>query len=146
MTEKRIVRRTALTQKQIHKLTPEELAHYLSPEEKQMVLQGTKMGFDTKPPKKRADESSGEYSRRCREAKKVDKQEFARALRLNAEAAVFNSAGQKGKRVIDGMTSGITRESAAKREEEKATRDRESRAHDIMSGDISMPGVTRWEE
>ena len=83
-----------------------------------------------------------------RESKEIDKQEFGRALRLNAESALYNS--QRKQQLLDALSSTITPESIEKRKQAEAERAKRDYQRDLEGDHMTsvpyarMP-VAEWE-
>jgi len=133
-----------LTKEQIAALSDENLLGLLTKDQKANVVHLTRATFPMNPPKKRDDESTGQYRQRCREAKEVDLSEYGRTLRQNAEMTLL--AAQAPQRMIDALGADITRESVQKREAAEAERKEEERLHDLEYGGIGVVNpIVGWE-
>ena len=148
MAHKRALPRTALTREQIHAMSDEDLAARIPEREMKVTANLTRLSFDKAIPKKLETESTGEYRRRVRESKEIDKEEFARSLRVNAEGALYNS--QKKQRMLDALASTITPESIEKRKQAEAARAQRDRERDLegdgfTAGTYAAPITATWE-
>ena len=139
MTIKRRIPRQALTREQVAKMSDDDLSARLSPAEIKAAVALTKATFPTAAPKKRDDESTGEYRRRVRTSKTVDEAEFARSLRQVAELQLYNSAAQKRQRALDLLGAAVTPESVAKREAVEAERAQRDKERDRLSDFSAVP-------
>lgn len=148
MTEKRYVRRQGLTREEIGKIPHGELANHpdLSVEEKRLAKVLARAEWDKRPMKRRPDESAGEFNKRKREAAITDKSEYSRVQRKAFEKALYDSETQKLKRLTDGFTASITRESAEANEKLQAELEQKSRLESFQDGGFSRPGTARWEK
>ena len=148
MTEKRYVRRQGLTREEIGKIPHGELANHpdLSVEEKRLAKVLARAQWDSRPMKRRPDESAGEFNKRKREAGQTDKSEYSRVQRKAFEKALYDSESQKLKRLMDTQTGGITKEIAQAGEKLQAELEQKSRQESFQDGGFSRPGVARWEK
>ena len=134
---KRLVQKRALTREQIHALSDEDLSARLPERTMQVTTNLTRLGFNQAIPKKLETESTGEYRRRVRESKKIDKEEFVLALRLNAESALYDS--QRKQMMIDALNSTVTPETIEKRKQADAERAKRDWEHDRLSDLSAVP-------
>ena len=139
MAEQRFIPRQSLSREEISKLTDEEIDRLLSDQQKRDVYTMTRATFDQTPPKKREDESTGEYRVRLRRSKGIDLSELGRQLRLNSEAALYNSKPQKAKRLVDNLSANITAESVAENAEAEKQRAEKDRLAERESGEVLRP-------
>ena len=134
---KRLVPKRALTREQIHALSDEDLAARLPERTMQVTVNLTRLGFDKTPPKKLDSEGTGSYRKRLRESKKIDAEEFGRALRVNAESALYDS--QRKQMMIDALNSTVTPETIEKRKRAEAERAKRNWEHDRLSDLSAVP-------
>jgi len=152
MAHKRVLPRTALTRAEIEGMSDEDLSARLSERELKDITALTRASFDRTPQKKLESESTGEYRRRVRESKEIDKEELSRALRQNAEAWLYNSKAQKQNRMQDMLSSTVTPESIAARKKADAERAKRDLERDRLSDLSAVPyppnvgePVAEWE-
>ena len=149
MTTKRLIPRQGFTMDEVHSMTEDALSKALSPAERKAAVALTRATFPTAAPKKRDDESTGEYRRRVRTSKTVDEAEFSRSLRQVAEQQLYNSAAQKKLRALDFLATAVTPESTAKREAAEAARARRDMERDRLSelsaAPFAAPITATWE-
>lgn len=142
MSDERYVPRQALSKEEIHKMPNRELAGSISPEERLLAQATAKSTWDSRPMKRRPDESAGEFARRKREAKQTDKEEYSRLLRASFEKALFDSKDQKLKRLTDNFTSNITREKAAANQKVVDDLEQKGRRESFSDGGSFRPKTT----
>lgn len=142
MTKERHVPRQAMSREEIHKLPNAELASSLSPEEGKFALAAAKTEWDSRPMKRRPDESAGEFAVRKREAAQTDQHEYARLQRAALERALYESKGQKLFRLTDAMTASITKESAKADKKVLTDLAQKARQESFQDGGSFRPGTT----
>lgn len=134
----RYVKRQALSNEEIHALSDEALVAALPAQKKQEVLKMTRGFFDSSMPKKRDDETTGQYRERCREGAEANDRELARSLRENFEGALYES--QQEKRLMDALMLDHGNPEYQKENEEREKRlAADDRRHEEADGPILRP-------
>ena len=139
MAHKRALPRTALTREEIRGMSDGDLSARLSEREMKDITALTRASFDRTPLKKKPDESTGQFRQRTRQAQTIDEVELSRALRVNAEAWLYNSKVEKKNRMQDMLSSTVTPESIAARKKADAERAKRDQERDRLSDLSAVP-------
>jgi len=142
----RYVPKQGPTRQEIHKLPNAELASSLSPEEKRLAQVVAKAEWDKRPMRRAATESAGDFAKRKRESTITDKHEYNRLQRAALERALYDSKGEKLKRLTDAFTANITEEKAEAGKKLQAELEQKSRLEYFQDGGFSRPGTAEWEK